>query len=73
MTGARSNITVRHLGRCLAAAKAAGERPFATIERYWSDPDYAATLDAERAEQQAKLNARLDANVRLVREKRGQA
>jgi hypothetical protein len=67
------HISVRKMNRMFAAAKAAGERPFATIERYWNDPDYAADLDAEQAVEQAKLNARLDESARLVRERREQS
>lgn len=71
MSGYRSSISVRQLARCINAPRAPGEpRPFATIERYWNDPAYAAQLDAERAVEQRKLNAMLDKSARRAREKR---
>lgn len=70
MAGHRTSISVRQLNRCLAAARREGERPFATIERYWNDPEYADALEAERNAEQAKLNARIDAAMERARERR---
>lgn len=46
--------------RMLTAAERA-DAPFATIREYWRDP---APFEAEREQEQAKLNARIDAAVR---------
>lgn len=53
-------------------ASVRSEEPFATLNRYWTDPDYRAELASERVTQQAALNARIDANIAAARARRQQ-
>jgi hypothetical protein len=66
----RHSISVRQLARCMADAKAAGEEPFSTIKSYWANPE---PFEAERAVEQARLNARIDDAQRRARERRAGA
>lgn len=68
----RFSVSQRNLAAFLARPRSPDEaRPFGTIERYWNDPEFAAQLDAERAAEQARVNALIDEGMRRAREKRG--
>jgi len=47
------------------------DRPFATIERYWSDPAFAARHDAERDAWRRDTNVLIDAAIARNRAKGG--
>lgn len=61
-------MSVRTTAACFkASARDLGAADFATINRYSSDPDFRAAMDAEREVERDRCNAAIDAGVAKYR------